>query len=197
MTQKNDCISSAASGRKRRVKSRDLVLAVSVAGLVVQMDAAAQLPVSTFEAADAHACFMAAGEIGVGDLENCDAALENAELQQSDRAVTFVNRGILKNRAGDWAQAIPDFNAALEINESLGEAYLNRGNSHFLMDNDEEALADYKMAISVGVEQVFAAWYNIGLVHEHRDEKEEAIAAFEKALEANADFLLAMEKLGR
>lgn len=110
---------------------------------------------------------------------------------------TFVNRGIIHNRNSETALALDDFNAALAIDPNLAEAYLNRGNSHFRDNRYDDALTDYEHALSLDVAKPWAAWYNIGLVHDAKKEKEQAQEAYKKALDLNADFTLAQQKLAR
>ena len=85
--------------------------------------------------------------------------------------------------------------AALEIDDDLAEAYLNRGNSWFLSGDHENALRDYRHALALDVAQPWAAWYNIGLVHDARKESEKAKSAYKRALELKPDFTLAQKKL--
>lgn len=155
----------------------------------------AQMSVSTFGATDAAACYENASSDFSRDTDPCDAALKGGALTRADRYKTLVNRGIIYNRNGDVEAAIDDFNAALEIDSGIGEAYLNRGNSYFLSGQYDAALADYETALANGVNKPWAAWYNIGLAHEAKQNKAEARAAYEKALELNPSFALAQLKL--
>ncbi|WDI31200.1 tetratricopeptide repeat protein [Hyphococcus flavus] len=157
--------------------------------------AAAQMSVSTFGASEASVCFESASNDFSTNTKPCDEALEDAAITRSDRKKTLVNRGVIHNRNGDIAAAISDFDAALMIDNTLAEAYLNRGNSYFLASRLDEALADYQQALDLGVAQPWAAWYNIGLVHDARKEDDKAREAYQKALEENPDFTMAIQKL--
>ncbi|NNE40043.1 MAG: tetratricopeptide repeat protein [Marinicaulis sp.] len=118
-------------------------------------------------------------------------------MTRIDEAKTLINRGIILNRNGDLNEAIADFNSALDINDGIGEAYLNRGNSWFMGGRLDDALSDYHRALDLNVSEPWAAWYNIGLVHDARDETDDARKAYKKALEFNPDFTLAQVKLNR
>lgn len=159
--------------------------------------AMAQLSVSTFGADDAAQCFQNAADDVSRDVAPCDAALRDKSTIRKDRIKTFVNRGIIHNRNGDLAKAVGDFDAALALDASVAEAFLNRGNSRFLARDYGAALADYERALGLGVSKPWAAWYNIGLVHDARKEKDKAREAYEKALALKPDFALAREKLER
>lgn len=174
-----------------------LRLKVGFAGLVISLLAApagAQMAVTTFGATDAVRCYEAAASDFGRETDACDAALRGA-LSPSDRKKTLVNRGIIHNRSGELPSALEDFNAALDIDGGLAEAYLNRGNTYYLNGSGDAAISDYRRALDLGVSKPWAAWYNIGLVYESKQDRTKAREAYEKALELNPDFSLAQGKL--
>lgn len=155
----------------------------------------AQLSVTTIGATDAAQCFQNANDDLVSDTSACDEALGRQSLTRSDRKKTLVNRGIIHNRNLDVQDALDDFNAALDIDDELAEAWLNRGNSWYRAGRYDDALADYERALALNVAKPWAAWYNIGLVHDAKKQPLKAKAAYEKSLALNPDFWLAQEKL--
>ncbi len=170
------------------------IAGAAAAALAVSL-AHAQMSVSTFGATDASMCYENASDDFSRDTDPCDAALSKGALTRADRYKTLVNRGIIRNRNGDIEAAIDDFNAALEIDSGVGEAYLNRGNSYFLSARYDAALADYETALANGVNKPWAAWYNIGLAHEAKNDKVKAREAYAKALDLNPSFSPAQIKL--
>lgn len=174
------------------VKITGLALVVAAAAA---FPATAQMSVTTYGATDASECYQNANNDFARDTDPCDRAIRDAGTTRQDKMKTLVNRGIIHNRNGDLQAAVDDFNAALGINDSLGEAYLNRGNSYYLASRLDEALADYEQALANGVSKPWAAWYNIGLVHDARKEADKAREAYQKALELNPSFSLAQAKL--
>ncbi|MEQ8179404.1 MAG: tetratricopeptide repeat protein [Amphiplicatus sp.] len=157
--------------------------------------AAAQLAITTFGSTDAKACYDDANDGFTADAENCDKALRTQAMTSRDRQATRVNRGIVYNRAGRYADAIADFDAALDDDPDLAEAWLNRGNSLLLTGRADEALENYQAALDYGISKKHVAWYNIGLVYEKKKDTAKAREAFEKALEASPEFALAQQKL--
>ncbi len=155
----------------------------------------AQMSVTTIGANDAAECFQHANNDWETSTASCDVALRDGATTRRDRKKTLVNRGIIHNRNGAVSSAFADFNAALEIDGELAEAYLNRGNSWFASNNFENALSDYEHALALDVAQPWAAWYNIGLVHDARKDADKARDAYQKALELKPDFELAKKKL--
>lgn len=169
-------------------------IAISASGV---SGAAAQMAVTTFGATDAAACYENASSEMSHETDPCDQALARGGLTRADRLKTLVNRGIIHNRNGDLKSAVDDFNAALDIDSSVGEAYLNRGNSYYLSGLYDAALADYDAALENDVNKPWAAWYNIGLAYEAKKDKEKAREAYEKALELNPSFSPAQLKLSK
>ena len=157
--------------------------------------AAAQMSVTTVGATDAAECYDNALSDFSSDTGPCDEALKDTATTRADKKKTLVNRGVIHNRNGDLSAAVDDFDAALNLDDGLAEAYLNRGNSFFLASRFAEAFADYERALETNVSKPWAAWYNIGLVHDAQNNAEKAREAYEKALKENPDFTLAQQKL--
>ena len=159
------------------------------------LSASAQMSITTIGATDAAECYKNAQNEFENDTGPCDAALKDRNTTRRDKMKTRVNRGIIHNRNGDLAAARADFNAAIDMDAALAEAYLNRGNSHFLSGRHDAALADYQKSLALDVSKPWAAWYNIGLVYDAKKDKEKAREAYEKALELNPNFTQARMKL--
>ena len=155
----------------------------------------AQMSVTTLGATDAAACYRNAQSDFESDTGPCDKALSDRSMTRGDRVKTLVNRGIILNRNGNLNAALADFEEALDIDSTLAEAYLNRGNSYFLAGHFDDALADYQRALDLDISKPWAAWYNIGLVFDAKKEPEKAQEAYRKALNENPSFVLAAEKL--
>ena len=153
------------------------------------------MSVTTIGATHGVECYENARDDFSTDTSPCDRALKDKNTTRRDQMKTFVNRGIIHNRNGDLSSAVADFNAAIAMDSEVAEAFLNRGNSHFLASRFDRALADYEHSLMLGVQKPWAAWYNIGLVYDAKKEAEKARAAYEKALALNPDFTLARLKL--
>ncbi len=132
---------------------------------------------------------------GVSGLRDCDAALRDETLSRRDESATYVNRGIIYNRARRFPEAIDDFNAALDIDPDLGPAFLNRGNTYFFQRAFEQALADYNRSIELGTRNLHAAYFNRGLIFDLQGDRDAARADFERSLELKPDFQPAAAKL--
>ena len=60
-------------------------------------------------------------------VDGCTRALQEEALSATDRAATHVNRGIVFMSAGRYAEADTDFDAALRLNATLADGWLNKG----------------------------------------------------------------------
>ncbi len=171
------------------------VFSITIILALTALPTNAQMSVSTLGATDAAACYRNANDQFSHDTEPCDRALRDRTTTREDRLKTYVNRGIINNRIGALQTAVDDFNAALEIDDTSAEAFLNRGNSWFRAGQYGDALADYEHALHLDVNKPWAAWYNIGLVHDAQGDNEKALQAYQAALELNPDFALAANKI--
>jgi len=169
---------------------------IGLAAALVATSAEAQLAVTTFGATDAQACYEDARSETATSVASCDAALKGQALTKRDRIATLVNRGIVHNRAGRLTDALTDFNAAIDADGSLGEAFLNRGNARFLAGQYDLAIDDYEKSLGAEISKPWVAWYNIGLAREAQKDARAARAAYERALEINPEFGPARKKLG-
>lgn len=90
---------------------------------------AASAAVTVLGNGHARNCYEAAefARPGRSALSACDLALKQDLLSRSERAATHVNRGILFMQDRDFGRAIADYDAALDIDEGLAEAYVNKG----------------------------------------------------------------------
>ncbi len=74
---------------------------------------------SCYEAAEARSA-------GLRAMDTCNRALTDEALLPHDRVASYVNRGIIQMIRGDVASADSDFNAALALDPSEPDAWLNK-----------------------------------------------------------------------
>ena len=124
-------------------------------------------------------------------IVSCNLALNTRRVSGRDRASILVNRGILYNHMGEYAAALGDLNAALELVSDYPEAYINRGNAFFYTGQVERAIADYNQAIQRRSVKRHTAYYNRGLVNEPQRQPGRAFADFVRANELRPGWVLA------
>ena len=96
----------------------------------------------------------------------CDMALHGEALVRSDEVATYVNRGILRVRAGRIREGLADFDRAIELDPSLSEAWFNRGAAMLRVDAAAEALPYLDAAVQRGPIRPALAYYGRGLANE-------------------------------
>ncbi|MGZ5986944.1 MAG: tetratricopeptide repeat protein, partial [Caulobacteraceae bacterium] len=111
----------------------------------------------------------------------CTEALETEQLSPRDKAGTYVNRGVLKLRRLDWGDATKDFNAAVHMQPTMGEAYVNRGAAAIGDHRYAESLPDLNRAIELGTEEPAKVYYNRALAYEGLDDVKSAYFDYQKA----------------
>lgn len=128
-------------------------------------------------------------------IASCNVALNTRRITRRERASILVNRGILYNHMGEYAAAVDDFEAALEIIADFPEAYINRGNTFFYTGQVERAIADYDRAIQRTSAKRHTAYFNRGLANENRKQPNLAFADFVRANELKPDWMLAASRV--
>lgn len=129
--------------------------------------------------------------------ETCTRALREETMTRANRAATFVNRGVLRMRHGDYAEAVADYQKALDLEENLGAAYLNRGAALIYQKQFAEAVPDLDRAIALQSADLFAAYYNRAIARENSGDVDGAYYDFQKALELKPGWQLAEQQLSR
>lgn len=99
-------------------------------------------------------------------LEDCTRSLNEEAMENSDRAATYVNRGILRMIRGNDSAADADFDAALSIQHELPDAWLNKGFLRIREGNGREALPLLQQGIDRKPENVALAIFARGVAYE-------------------------------
>jgi len=138
-----------------------------------------------------------AGRSDPAAVELCGRALEEESLNRRDRAGTFVNRGVMRMRDRDYPAALADFERAIALEPTLGEAYVNRGVARMAEPDYPAALADIERGLELGVDEPAKAYYNRGLVHESLGDAHAAWLDYRKAQELDPDWEAPRKQLKR
>ena len=130
-------------------------------------------------------------------VDLCSFSLEHERLTQNDRAATLVNRGILLTAARQYAQALDDYNRALELQPALAEPYIGRGNLVFLAGRFDLAISEYNLALTMMLSRRHVGYFNRGLAYEKQGMQQEAIADYQQALAIKPDWSLPQERIDK
>lgn len=132
------------------------------------------------------------------DVERvCTRALESETMTRTNRAATYVNRGIIRMRAGNYDSAITDYDRAITMEEELGAAYLNRGAAFILKGDFPAAMASLDRAIALDTNDLHAAHYNRALARERTGDVTGAYYDFKAASDLRPEWALPMRQLER
>jgi tetratricopeptide (TPR) repeat protein len=124
-------------------------------------------------------------EAAAGQVDNIESLTEIIEKNPQD--VNALNlRGTAYGQAGDYQNAMDDFNAALKIKPDFPQAYSNRALVFVRIDSLPRAIADYDRAIEINPDYA-AAYVGRGNVHRLLNEDRKAIADFTKAISIQPD----------
>jgi tetratricopeptide (TPR) repeat protein len=105
-------------------------------------------------------------------------------------AVTYVDRGIAKERTGDLDGALFDYNQAVKLDPKDARACNNRGNVKFRKGDLNGAMADFNQAIRLNP-QFALAYNNRGNVKFRRGDLNGAMSDYNQAIQLNPQFALA------
>lgn len=125
--------------------------------------------VTVLGSTSARMCYEAAdgGGSPVIGIRYCDAAFAEEALPRRDEVATYVNRGILKMRLGNFDAAIADFDTAIAEDSQQAEAYLNKGVAMLRGSTDyAKAVPLFTTAIEKNTRRPEIAYLGRGMAHE-------------------------------
>src|ERR1700743_3449685 len=172
-------------------------LVASLLGTLL-LTSAAEAAVTVLGPGPAQECYKIAesgGDLREG-IERCSFALTTA-LSITDRAATFVNRGVIHLGQHENEQALADINSGLSLDPDLSDAYVDRGAAAMAIGHYEDALADLNKGISLGPHRPQIAYYDRAIVNEHNGDIRAAYDDYKRALEIEPGFALAARELKR
>jgi tetratricopeptide (TPR) repeat protein len=130
-------------------------------------------------------------------IEDCTTAIEYESLPQRDLAGTHINRGILYMSRMAYAEAKRDFDAALEIMPTIGEAYVDRGAALVGLRSYRDAIADIDRGLALNSEEPEKAYFNRGLANEGLDDVQAAYRDYARAAELKPGWAPPINELSR
>ena len=145
-------------------------------------------------------CYQAAeyGTMGMRDgFDVCTQALNVPGLSLRDRAGTYVNRAVIRMRAGDYNGALTDSEAGIRLINSLGEAHVNRGAALLNLSRPQEALTSINTGVAHGSSKMHLVLYNRGAAKELTGDVRGAYYDYQQSFTLNPAFTLARDQLMR
>ena len=147
------------------------------------MASAANASVMTVGGSHAQSCFEAADsrDLSRQAMDACDHALTQQPLTRQDRAATFVNRGIIHLGRTDLRRADADFDAALAIEPTQAEAWLNKAILHVQSGRSQMALSQAERALQLNTRRPALAYFVRALANEDGGNVAAAYRDFQRA----------------
>lgn len=127
----------------------------------------------------------------------CSDAIESNSLDRTNLAGTYINRGIIRMRMGNYETALSDYALAEKLGPNRGALHLNKGAALIGTGQFEAALLSLNRALELETQDPYAAYYNLGLAHENLGQAETAYRNYQTALELRPDWELASRALER
>jgi len=146
----------------------------------------------------ASSCWRAA-EFGTGNLDvafgDCSRALAQPVISSYNRAATYVNRAVLRMRAGDNSGALADADAAARYSSNMGEAHVNRGAALLNLMRPDQALDAINLGLETGTKRLHLVYYNRASAKFLLGDIPGAYYDYKMAAEIEPEFTMATEAL--
>jgi tetratricopeptide (TPR) repeat protein len=154
---------------------------------------------NVFGAPHANACAAAAtsGRADVEALDHCGKALTVEGLSRANRGLIYINRGAMYLRLGKGADALADFDTALETSPKNAEAQMNRGAALVMVGKPGLAVGAFTTALQLGVREPHKAYFNRANAREALGDIRGAYEDYNTALAIKPDWELVEGELAR
>ena len=175
-------------------------LALYLAAVAFTFPQAATAASSVVGSGFARMCFDAADSerANAQTIGICDRALSEEALASDDRVATFVNRGIIRARLGDFPGARADYDRALRLDPTEAEAYLNKGALVLKTERDlSTARALFDSALANKTRRPEIAHYGRAVVQELAGDISAAYSDYLKAAELAPEWEQPKKELAR
>lgn len=140
---------------------------------------------------NAHECYLAAIQARTDPQARsfCDTALTLESLNFHDLVATFVNRGVIRIRAGEYRAALVDFQTAITLRPATPEAYVDQSAAMIALGDYPGAVASVTQALNLGLtEGRQQALFNRALANEQAGNLTAAYADFQQASQIAPDW---------
>ena len=143
------------------MRKLSLLAAVAVTALATSSATSSHASVMTIGGGYATSCYQSAKHQDARQqaLDECDHALSQEALVNSDRAATLINRGILHLRRENLRAAGADFDAALRIDPRQPEAWLNKAIMQVRHGKASPAMPFVAHALEYGTQRPSLAYF--------------------------------------
>jgi len=148
---------------------------------------------------DASLCYQAAkfGYSGKSSIKHCLTAINDIAITKKNLGATYVNLGIIYNNSKKPDDAIKYLNKGTEFQDTIAEAMLSIGNSHYIKKNYDKAIEFYDKSLDKGLNDISAVYFNKGLVYERLNNVNLAVDYYKRAIDLKPQYYEYFEKRAR
>ncbi len=148
---------------------------------------------------DASLCYQAAkfGYSGKSSIKHCLTAINDIAITKKNLGATYVNLGIIYNNSKKPDDAIKYLNKGTEFQDTIAEAMLSIGNSHYIKKNYDKAIEFYDKSLEKGLNDISAVYFNKGLVYERLNNVNLAVDYYKRAIDLKPQYYEYFEKRAR
>ena len=172
------------------MRKLSLLAAVAVTALATSSATSSHASVMTIGGGYATACYQSAKHQDARQqaLDECDHALSQEALVNSDRAATLINRGILHLRRENLRAAGADFDAALRIDPRQPEAWLNKAIMQVRHGKAAPAMPFVAHALEYGTQRPSLAYFVRAMAYEDDGNLRAAYNDLQRARDLDPDW---------
>jgi len=169
------------------MRVRPLIGAVA---LCVGWVGAACASVAVIADTSAASCSRAALEKRADDasLQSCNEAIDQGALNRADLTRTYVNRGAVLMNRHDYDAARADLERAIQLDPSVGDAWMDRGAIEIIERRYADGIADTTKGLALGVSEPAKAYFNRAVAYEGIDDEKSAYLDYQQALVLKPDW---------
>ena len=121
-------------------------------------------------------------------LQSCNQAIEQGALNRADLTRTYVNRGAVLMNRHDYDGARADLERAIQLDPSVGDAWMTRGAIAIIQRRYADGIADTTKALALGVSEPAKAYFNRAVADEGVDDEKSAYLDYQQALVLKPDW---------
>ncbi len=115
-------------------------------------------------------------------LQFCNEAIDQGALNKDDLTRTYVNRGAVLMNRHDYHAARADVERAIQLDPSVGDAWMDRGAIDIIEHRYADGIADTTKGLALGVSEPAKAYFNRAVAYEGIDDEKSAYLDYQQAL---------------
>ena len=137
--------------------------------------------------ANAAAIAQARGTATDSAMAECSVAIRLAYYEPR-RAAALTNRSALYLVSGQYGASIADANAALQLDDQLAQAYVNRGAALLQEHRPADAAADFARALALAPAHREVIYFDRAIAREDMGDRQGAYADYREAAELSPNW---------